>query len=150
MHARSTERIGRCGEFAVASQLSLISDTVSLVPHGSHADILFEHHNNIYKVQVKTLSKERIYHKKDGDKYRSGWCFDLRRSHNTKNRSYGEGGKNIIDLYALYCLPYNTVVFVYFDKIPNKVTFTDDEMNKNDSQVSLSLVLKELSLKDKK
>tara|TARA_R100000544_G_C2225671_1_gene60479 strand:- start:964 stop:1413 length:450 start_codon:yes stop_codon:yes gene_type:complete len=148
--SRSTERIGRCGEFAVASQLSLISDTVSLVPHGSHADILFEHHNDIYKVQVKTLSKEKLYQKKSGDNYRSGWCFDLRRGKNSKNRTYEEDGEDIVDLYALYCLPYNTIVFVFFDKTPKKVTYTDDEMNKNDSQVSLSLVLKELSLKNKK
>ena len=57
--ATTIDRIGRSGEFAVASQLALISDTVSLVPHNSYADIIFEYQRNLYKVQVKTSSKER-------------------------------------------------------------------------------------------
>ena len=59
--ATTIDRIGRSGEFAVASQLALISDTVSLVPHNSYADIIFEYQRNLYKVQVKTSSKERNF-----------------------------------------------------------------------------------------
>ena len=74
--ATTIDRIGRSGEFAVASQLALISDTVSLVPHNSYADIIFEYQRSLYKVQVKTSSKERKYPHKDGD-YRIGWTFLL-------------------------------------------------------------------------
>ena len=82
--ATTIDRIGRSGEFAVASQLALISDTVSLVPHNSYADIIFEYQRNLYKVQVKTSSKERKYPHKDGD-YRIGWTFDLRRKRRSKD-----------------------------------------------------------------
>jgi len=141
--SRSTERIGRCGEFAVASQLCLKSDTVSIVPHGSHADILFEYQNKILKCQVKTSTKERIFYKKNGEEYRSGWSFDLRRGKHSKSRHYGEGGENSIDLYALYCLAHNTIMFIAFEKAPTKITFTDNEVSQNDSQVSLDICLQE-------
>ena len=57
---RQTERIGRSGEYAVASFLSLESDTVHVLPHGSHADIIFEINDIMYKCQVKLLQKENV------------------------------------------------------------------------------------------
>ena len=49
----TTERVGRSGEYLTAALLSQISDTVLIVPHGSEADIVFEHEARLYKVQVK-------------------------------------------------------------------------------------------------
>ena len=40
--ARQSERVGRSGEYLVASVLSTLSDTVTVMPHGSKADIIFE------------------------------------------------------------------------------------------------------------
>ena len=57
--ARKSERIGRSGEYAVASFLSLESDTVHVLPHGSHADIVFEINNTMYKCQVKTVAVKK-------------------------------------------------------------------------------------------
>jgi len=38
---RQSERVGRSGEYLVASVLSTLSDTVTVMPHGSKADIIF-------------------------------------------------------------------------------------------------------------
>tara|TARA_R100001163_G_C5058434_1_gene195032 strand:- start:584 stop:1036 length:453 start_codon:yes stop_codon:yes gene_type:complete len=143
----SIDRIGRSGEFAVASQLALVSDTVSLVPHNSYADIIFEYQRNLYKVQVKTSSKERKYPHKDGD-YRIGWTFDLRRKRKSKDvklQKYGAEGQFDIDIFALYCLPYNSIIFIAFKDAPTKYTCSDEDFAKNDSQTSLNIVLEELS-----
>jgi len=40
--SRASERKGRAGEYAVASFLSLESDTVHVIPHGNPANIIFE------------------------------------------------------------------------------------------------------------
>ena len=56
---RATERTGRAGEYAVASFLSLESDTVHVLPHGSHADIIFEIDDTMYKCQVKTAALKK-------------------------------------------------------------------------------------------
>ena len=56
---RATERVGRSGEYLTAALLSQISDTVLIVPHGSEADIVFEHEARLYKVQVKTALFDR-------------------------------------------------------------------------------------------
>ena len=143
----SIDRIGRSGEFVVASQLALVSDTVSLVPHNSYADIIFEYQRNLYKVQVKTSSKERKYPHKDGD-YRVGWTFDLRRKRKSKDvklQKYGAEGEFDIDIFALYCLPYNSTIFIAFKDAPTKYTCSDEDFAKNDSLTSLNIVLEELS-----
>ena len=101
--SRKTERIGRSGEFLTASVLSLVSDTVSVIPHGSHADVLFEWENKIYKCQVKTKSKIGTHDK--------NWRFDFRRGSHTKQRRYDAG---YIDIYALVCLKYKTICFYPF------------------------------------
>ncbi len=64
---RATERVGRSGEYLTAALISLVSDTVMVVPHGSEADLVFEHNNKLYKVQVKTQSKI--------EKSRKNWTF---------------------------------------------------------------------------
>ena len=96
--SRATERTGRAGEYAVASFLSLESDTVHVLPHGSHADIIFEIDDTMYKCQVKTAALRKMCHKTHK---RVNWCFDMRRGANTKIRDYKQG---MVDLYAFYCL----------------------------------------------
>ena len=55
---RLTERVGRRGEYFVASILAQVSDTVLIVPHGAEADIVFEYKRKLYKCQVKTKTKK--------------------------------------------------------------------------------------------
>ena len=49
---RDTERLGRSGEYIVAAYLSLYSDTVSIIPHGSHADIIAEFEDQLLKFRL--------------------------------------------------------------------------------------------------
>jgi len=115
--SRKTERVGRSGEFLTASVLSLLSDTVSVIPHGSHADILFEWEDKIYKCQVKTKSKIGTHDK--------GWRFDFRRGSHTKNRNYDKGS---IDIYALVSLEHQTICFHPFTCSRMQTTISDKIM----------------------
>ena len=117
--SRTTERVGRSGEYFVASLLSQISDTVLMVPHSAEADLLFEYNNTLYRVQVKTKTKI--------EKHRVNWRFDMRRGSHTKNRNYEDGS---IDIFAFVSLQYMNVVFRKSNKA-NNVTIKDKEMKDN-------------------
>jgi len=117
--SRTTERVGRSGEYFVASLLSQISDTVLMVPHSAEADLLFEYNNTLYKVQVKTKTKI--------EKHRTNWRFDMRRGSHTKNRSYENGA---IDIFAFVSLQHMNVVF-YEPKKTESFTVKDEKMKNN-------------------
>ena len=117
--SRITERVGRSGEYFVASLLSQISDTVLVIPHSAEADILFQYDNTVYKVQVKTKTKI--------EKNRANWRFVMRRGSHTKNRNYEDGS---IDIFAFVSLQYMNVVFRKSNKA-NNVTIKDKEMKDN-------------------
>ena len=115
--SRETERVGRSGEFLTASVLSRVSDTVLIVPHGSHADVVFELENKLYKCQVKTKTKI--------ENNRTGWRYDIRRGSHTKNRRYED---NSIDICAFVSLKYNTIYFHPFDCDKSQITISDENM----------------------
>jgi len=117
--SRTTERVGRSGEYFVASLLSQISETVLLVPHSAEADLLFEYKNTLYKVQVKTKTKI--------EKHRANWRFDMRRGSHTKNRNYEDGS---IDIFAFVSLQHMNVVFRKPSKATN-ITIKDKEIKDN-------------------
>jgi hypothetical protein len=117
--SRTTERVGRSGEYFVASLLSQISDTVLIVPHSAEADVLFQYNNTLYKVQVKTKTKI--------EKHRANWRFDMRRGSHTKNRSYENGS---IDIFAFVSLEHMNVVFRKPSNVSN-ITIKDEEMKNN-------------------
>ena len=98
--SRQSERVGRSGEYLVASVLSAFSDTVTVMPHGSKADIIFEVDHTLYKCQVKT--------QKQIEKARKNWRFDLRCGSHSKNRFYKKGD---IDVYAMVALNCHKVLF---------------------------------------
>ncbi len=126
---RATERVGRSGEYLTAALLSLVSDTVLIVPHGSEADIVFEHNNKLYKVQVKTSSKINTG--------RVNWRFDMRRGSHSKDREYQ---KQAVDIFALVSLKYRNVVFIKpIDQ--NQITIADEHMKNNDSVKNLNDIL---------
>ena len=117
--SRTPERVGRSGEYFVASLLSQISDTVLVVPHSAEADILFQYKNTLYKVQVKTKTKI--------EKHRANWRFDMRRGSHTKNRNYEDGS---IDIFAFVSLEHMNVVFRKFSEGVT-ITIKDKEMKDN-------------------
>jgi len=126
---RATERVGRSGEYLTAALLSLVSDTVMVVPHGSEADLVFEHNNKLYKVQVKTSSKINTG--------RVNWRFDMRRGSHSKDREYQ---KQAVDIFALVSLKYRNVVFIRpMDQ--NQITIADEHMKNNDSVKNLNDIL---------
>lgn len=126
---RATERVGRSGEYLTAALLSLVSDTVMVVPHGSEADLVFEHNNKLYKVQVKTSSKINTG--------RVNWRFDMRRGSHSKDREYQ---KQAVDIFALVSLKYRNVVFIRpMDQ--KQITIADEHMKNNDSVKNLNDIL---------
>jgi len=130
--ARQSERIGRSGEYLVASLLSLYADTVVIVPHSAEADIIFDVDHTLYKCQVKTQSKIR--------NHRVSWEYDFRRGSFTKKRHYE---KEAIDVYAMVALDPQKVMFTFPDGSKQK-TITDKEMQATDSLTNVKNLFKEL------
>jgi|TARA_B100001059_G_scaffold233613_1_gene274062 hypothetical protein len=101
---RATERIGRSGEYLTCSVIARETDTVTVMPHGANADIIFEYDNQMYRCQVKTVTHI--------EKARNSWRFDLRKGSHSKSREYKE---NTIDIFALVNLKYQNVYFLPFN-----------------------------------
>ena len=129
---RQSERVGRSGEYLVASILYLYADTVVIVPHSAEADIIFDVDHTLYKCQVKTQSKIR--------NHRVSWEYDFRRGSFTKKRHYE---KDAIDVYALVALEPQKVMFVLPDNSKQK-TIKDEEMQATDSLTNIKNLFKEL------
>ena len=130
--ARQSERVGRSGEYLVASLLSTLSDTVTVMPHGSKADIIFEVGQTLYKCQVKT--------QKQIEKARKSWRFDLRCGSHSKTRFYNKGD---IDVYALVALNCQKVMF-FFPDGRKQITFQDEEIQATNSIKNVENLFKEL------
>lgn len=77
---RETERIGRSGEYLACSVLARESDTVTIMPHTSHADVIFEWKHKLYRCQVKTVTHI--------EKTKKNWRFDIRKGITTTGRHY--------------------------------------------------------------
>ena len=130
--SRQSERVGRSGEYLVASLLSLYADTVVIVPHSAEADIIFDVDHTLYKCQVKTQSKIQ--------NHRVSWIYDFRRGAYTKDRFYSE---EAIDVYALVALDPQKVIFTFPDGSKQK-TIKDEEMQAMDSLANVKNLFKEL------
>lgn len=129
---RQSERVGRSGEYLVASVLSAFSDTVTVMPHGSKADIIFEVGQTLYKCQVKT--------QKQIEKARKSWRFDLRCGSHSKVRFYNKGD---IDVYALVALNCQKVMFLFPDG-RKQLTVQDEDIQAIDSLKNVENLFKEL------
>mgnify|MGYP003112625402 CR=1 len=113
--SRQTERIGRSGEYLACSCIARETDTVTIMPHGSHADIVFEWNMTMYRCQVKTVTHI--------EKKRVSWRFDLRKGSHSNQRRYVD---NMIDLYALVNLKYQNIYFLPY-KDCKKLQFSIDD-----------------------
>jgi hypothetical protein len=124
---RRSERIGRSGEYLTCSVLARESDTVTVMPHTSHADVIFEWEHKLYRCQVKTVTHIE-------SKYKN-WRFDLRKGITTTGRHYK---KDQIDIIAMVNLEYQTVCFKAFsDCKTTQITIKDEIMKSINSVESL-------------
>ena len=133
---RKTERIGRSGEYLTCSVLARESDTVTIMPHTSHADVIFEWKHKLYRCQVKTVTHIE-------SKYKN-WRFDIRKGNTTKGRHYN---KNQIDIIAMVNLEYQTVCFRAFsDCQTTQITIKDEIMKSINSIESLKEAMESIVL----
>lgn len=133
---RRSERIGRSGEYLTCSVLARESDTVTVMPHTSHADVIFEWEHKLYRCQVKTVT-----HIEDRKK---NWRFDLRKGITTTGRHYK---KDQIDIIAMVNLEYQTVCFKAFsDCKTTQITIKDEIMKSINSVESLKEAMESIIL----
>ena len=124
---RRSERIGRSGEYLTCSVLARESDTVTVMPHTSHADVIFEWKHKLYRCQVKTVTHI--------EKRKKNWRFDIRKGITTTGRHYK---KDQIDIIAMVNLEYQTVCFKAFsDCKTTQITIKDEIMKSTNSVESL-------------
>ena len=133
---RETERIGRSGEYLACSVLARESDTVTIMPHTSHADVIFEWKHKLYRCQVKTVTHI--------EKTKKNWRFDIRKGITTTGRHYK---KNQIDIIAMVNLKYQTVCFRAFsDCQTTQITIKDEIMKSINSIESLKEAMESIIL----
>ena len=133
---RRSERIGRSGEYLTCSVLARESDTVTIMPHTSHADVIFEWEHKLYRCQVKTVTHIE-------SKYKN-WRFDLRKGITTTGRHYK---KDQIDIIAMVNLEYQTVCFKAFsDCKTTQITIKDEIMKSINSVESLKEAMESIIL----
>ena len=118
--SRKTERIGRSGEYLACSIIARETDTVTILPHGANADVVFEWNSQMYRCQVKTATKIQ--------KGKKSWIFDLRKGSHSLSRIYKD---NMIDVYAMVSLQYQNVYFCSYKDCNKKQISIDDETMKN-------------------
>jgi len=136
--SRKTERIGRSGEYLACSVIAGETDTVTVMPHGAAADVVFEWENKMYRCQVKTVTHI--------EKGRISWRFDLRKGSGSNCRIYKE---NTIDVYALVNLKYQNIYFVPFaDCKKGQLSINDDIMESTNSIKSLHGAMESIMMTD--
>lgn len=134
--ARKTERIGRSGEYLVCSVIARESDTVTVMPHTSHADVIFEWKSKLYRCQVKTVTHIEAKYK--------NWRFDIRKGRTTTGRHYK---KNQIDIVAMVNLKYQTICFRAFcDCQTTQITIKDEIMKSTNSIQSFKDAMRSIIL----
>ena len=135
--SKVSARISLAGEYLAASYLLRYCDSVILAPPGHRADLILDHDNHLYRVQVKTTNT--IYQRRDNDYYR----WELRTSNRTANNirqnkvvRYGNGQ---IDMFCFVALPINKVFFDAYDGTKNltEVSKSIKTLDKIDSKDSL-------------
>jgi len=133
---RKTERIGRSGEYLACSVLARESDTVTIMPHTSHADVIFEWKHKLYRCQVKTVTHI--------EKTKKNWRFDIRKGITTTGRHYK---KDQIDIIAMVNLKYQTICFRAFsDCQTTQITIKDEIMKSINSIESLKEAMESIVL----
>jgi hypothetical protein len=121
--AVTAQRVALAGEYLVASYLLRYCDSAILAPEGHTSDIILDHENKLYRIQVKTTNS--IYQKRNQQYYR--WDFRSNRESNrqSKEQRYGSGQ---IDIFCFVALPLDKIFFLAYEETQNSVAKTIDNI----------------------
>ena len=135
--SESSARISLAGEYLAASYLLRYCDSVIPTPPGHKADLILDHDNNLYRVQVKTTNT--VYTRRDNDYYRWELRTSKRTANNIRQNKVVRYGNGQIDMFCFVALPINKVFFDAYDGTKNltEVSKSIKSLNKIDSRDSL-------------
>lgn len=137
----ATTRIALAGEYLAASYLLRFCDSVILAPQAHRSDLILDHQNKLYRVQVKTTNS--TYLRRGKDYYR----WELRSGRRTAKKERQDSderyGNGQIDLFSLVALPLDKVIFMPFNKEKNLTEFakTEERLLEIDTKESLQACL---------
>ena len=135
MSVRS-ERIALAGEYLAASYLLRFCDSVIQTPPGHKADLILDHNNNLYRIQVKTTNT--IYRRNDKDYYRWEIRTSKRTVNNIRENKVVRYGNGEVDIFCFVALPINKIFFGAYDETNStEVSKTITSLNKINSEDSL-------------
>ena len=135
--SESSARISLAGEYLAASYLLRYCDSVILAPPGHRADLILDHDNYLYRVQVKTTNT--VYIRRNKDFYRWELRASKRTADNIRQNKVVRYGNGQIDMFCFVALPINKVFFDAYDGTKNltEVSKSIKSLNKIDSRDSL-------------
>ena len=135
--SESSARISLAGEYLAASYLLRYCDSVILAPPGHRSDLILDHDNHLYRVQVKTTNT--VYIRRNKDFYRWELRTSKRTADNIRQNKVVRYGNGQIDMFCFVALPINKVFFDVYDGTKNltEVAKTIKTLNKIDSKDSL-------------
>ena len=135
--SESSARISLAGEYLTASYLLRYCDSVILAPPGHRSDLILDHDNNLYRVQVKTTNT--VYTRRNNDFYRWELRTSKRTANNIRQNKVVRYGNGQIDMFCFVALPINKVFFDVYDGTKNltEVSKSIKSLNKIDSRDSL-------------
>jgi len=135
--SESSARISLAGEYLAASYLLRYCDSVILAPPGHRSDLILDHDNHLYRVQVKTTNT--IYVRRNKDFYRWELRTSKRTADNIRQNKVVRYGNGQIDMFCFVALPINKVFFDVYDGTKNltEVSKSIKTLDKIDSKDSL-------------
>jgi len=135
--SESSARISLAGEYLAASYLLRYCDSVILAPPGHRSDLILDHDNHLYRVQVKTTNT--VYVRRNKDFYRWELRTSKRTADNIRQNKVVRYGNGQIDMFCFVALPINKVFFDVYDGTKNltEVSKSIKTLDKIDSKDSL-------------
>jgi hypothetical protein len=135
--SESSARISLAGEYLAASYLLRYCDSVILAPPGHRSDLILDHDNHLYRVQVKTTNT--VYIRRNKDFYRWELRASKRTANNIRQNKMVRYGNGQIDIFCFVALPINKVFFDVYDGTKNltEVSKSIKTLDKIDSKDSL-------------
>ena len=135
--SESSARISLAGEYLAASYLLRYCDSVILAPPSHRSDLILDHDNNLYRVQVKTTNT--VYTRRNNDFYRWELRTSKRTADNIRQNKVVRYGNGQIDMFCFVALPINKVFFDVYDGTKNltEVSKSIKSLDKIDSKDSL-------------
>ena len=132
-----SSRISLAGEYLAASFLLRYCDSVIPTPNGHKSDLILDHENYLYRVQVKTTNS--IYTRRNSDYYRWELRTSKRTANNIRQNKMVRYGNGQVDMFCFVALQISKVFFDVYDGTKNltEVSKSINTLNKIDSKDSL-------------